>query len=158
VRLSWPKVKVNSRVQSRPRSSLGKQIKGKEKTRHGKILFPLPPSSQTQADKTNTRAYNLANQTRGEDERKRKGKIRPGKIRCLSLKQAVEISGSPFHLRVRLFLDGCCMDLDESRAQFLGNKSSDRTVILLSISGGFNNTWARRPRTTSCFRRHTKIL
>ena len=66
----WPKVKVKSRVQSRPRSNLGKQIKGKGKTRHGKILFPLPPSSQTQANKTNTRAYNLANQTR--EERKEK--------------------------------------------------------------------------------------
>ena len=102
--------------------------------------------------------------------KKRKGKIRPGKIRCLSFKQAVEISGSQFHLRVRLFLDGCCMDLDESRAQFLGNKSSDRTVILLSISDGFQQhlgstfslVIAFNVVLTSednvCFRRHTKIL
>jgi hypothetical protein len=104
---------------------------------------------------------------RGEETKR---KIRPGKIRCLSLKQAVEISGSPFHLRVRLFLDGCCMDLDESRAQFLGNKSSDRTVILLSISDGFQQhlgstfslVIAFNVVLTSednvCFRGHTKIL
>jgi hypothetical protein len=36
-----------------------------------------------------------------------------------------------------LFLDGCCMDLDESRAQSLENKSPDGTVILLSISDDF---------------------
>ena len=60
-----------------------------------------------------------------------------GKMLCLSLKQAFEVSGSPFHLRLRLFLDGCCMDLDESRAQSLENKSPDRTVILLSISDDF---------------------
>jgi hypothetical protein len=33
------------------------------------------------------------------------------------------------------------MDLDESQAQSLENKSPDRTVILLSISGGFQQHW-----------------
>ena len=59
-------------------------------------------------------------------EEKRKGKIRPRKILCLSLKQAFEVSGSPFHLRLRLFLDGCYMDLGESRALSLESISPDR--------------------------------
>ena len=59
-------------------------------------------------------------------EGKRKGKIRPRKILCLSLKQAFEMFGSPFHLRLRLFLDDCCMDLGESRAQSLESISPDR--------------------------------